>query len=109
MGVMPAILLTLAIVTEVGATIALRYSDGFTKAVPSAIVVAGYAFSFWMLALVLRDLSIGLTYAVWSAAGTALIAALGIFLFDEPATALKLASLGLIIMGVVGLNFAGSH
>jgi multidrug transporter EmrE-like cation transporter len=109
MRVMPVILLSLAIVTEVAATVALRYSDGFSKLVPSAIVVAGYGFSFWMLALVLRDLSIGLTYAVWSAAGTALIAALGIFLFDEPATALKLASLGLIIMGVVGLNVAGSH
>jgi len=107
---MPApLLLSLAIVTEVAATVALRYSDGFTKLVPSAVVVAGYAFSFWMLALVLRDLSIGLTYAVWSAAGTALIAGLGMFLFDEPATALKLASLGLIIMGVVGLNLAGSH
>jgi len=104
-----AVLLSLAIVTEVAGTVALRYSDGFTKLAPSAIVVVGYGASFWLLALVLRELSIGTTYAVWSAAGTALIAAVGVFAFGEPATALKLASLGLIVLGVVGLNLAGSH
>jgi small multidrug resistance pump len=104
-----AALLSLAIVTEVAGTVALRYSEGFTKLAPSAIVVVGYGASFWLLALVLRELSIGTTYAVWSAAGTALIAAFGIFALGEPATALKLASLALIIIGVVGLNVAGSH
>ena len=57
-------------------------------------MVAGYGLSFWMLALVLRDLPIGLTYAVWAAVGTALIAAIGIVAFGEPATTLKLLSLG---------------
>ena len=104
-----ALLLSFAIVTEVAGTVALRYSEGFTKLLPSAVVVLGYGTSFWLLALVLRELSIGTTYAVWSAAGTALIAALGILAFGEPATALKLASLALIIIGVVGLNMAGSH
>jgi small multidrug resistance pump len=104
-----ALLLSLAIVTEVAGTVALRYTDGFTRALPSAVVVIGYGVSFWLLALVLKELSIGLTYAVWSAAGTALIAAIGVFAFGEPATALKLASLGLIILGVVGLNLAGAH
>ena len=104
-----AVLLSFAIVTEVAATVALRYSEGFTKPAPSAIVVLGYGASFWLLALVLRELSIGTTYAVWSAAGTALIAAVGVFAFGEPATALKLASLALIILGVVGLNLGGSH
>jgi multidrug transporter EmrE-like cation transporter len=104
-----ALLLSLAIVTEVAGTVALRYSDGFTRLVPSAVVVLGYGISFWLLALVLRELSVGTTYAVWSAAGTALIAVVGVFAFGEPATALKLASLALIIIGVVGLNLAGSH
>ena len=72
-------------------------------------MVVGYGLSFWMLALVLRDMPIGLTYAVWAAVGTALIAAIGIVAFGEPATTLKLLSLGLIIAGVVGLNMAGSH
>ena len=110
MGVMPvALLLSFAIVTEVAGTVALRYSDGFTRLLPSAFVVLGYGISFWLLALVLRELSVGTTYAVWSAAGTALIAVVGVFAFGEPATALKLASLALIIIGVVGLNMAGSH
>ena len=103
------ILLTIAIVSEVAATVSLRLSDGFSRPLPSAVVVVGYAVSFWMLALVLKQLPVGLTYAVWSAAGTALIAAIGIVAFGEPATAVKLASLALIIMGVVGLNLAGTH
>jgi len=106
---MPAILLTIAILAEVAGTVALKYADGFTNLGPSALVVAGYGLSFWMLALVLRDLPIGLTYAVWAAVGTALIAAIGIFAFGEPATTMKLLSLGLIIAGTVGLNVAGSH
>ena len=104
-----ALLLSLAIVTEVAGTVALRYSEGFTRLFPSAVVVLGYGVSFWLLALVLKQLSVGTTYAVWSAAGTALIATLGMFAFGEPASALKLASLALIIIGVVGLNLAGSH
>jgi multidrug transporter EmrE-like cation transporter len=104
-----AVLLSFAIVSEVAATVALRYSDGFTRPGPIAVVVVGYGISFWLLALVLRHMSIGLTYAVWSAAGTALIAAIGVLAVGEPATAVKGASRGLIILGVVGLNIAGSH
>src|ERR1044072_7611013 len=106
---MPAILLTIAILAEVAGTVALKYTNGFTNLGPSAVVVAGYGLSFWMLALVLRDMPIGLTYAVWAAVGTALIAAIGIVAFGEPATTVKLLSLALIIAGVVGLNMAGSH
>jgi len=106
---MPAgLLLAFAIFAEVAATIALRMSHGFTRPLAVAVVVAGYAVSFWLLALVLKQLPIGLTYAVWSAVGTALIAAFGIVDWGESATALKFASLGLIIMGVVGLNFTSS-
>ena len=108
-GLPVAVLLSFAIVTEVAATVALRYSEGFSKLLPSAVVELGYGTSFWLLALVLRELSIGTTYAVWSAAGTALIAAIGVLAFGEPATALKVASLGLIILGVVGLNLSGAH
>jgi small multidrug resistance pump len=106
---MPAILLAIAILAEVAGTVALKYTNGFTNLGPSALVVAGYGLSFWMLALVLRDLPIGLTYAVWAAVGTALIAAIGIVAFGEPATTLKLLSLALIIAGTIGLNLAGSH
>ena len=106
---MPALFLAIAIVAEVAGTVALKYTEGFTRLGPSVLVVAGYGLSFWMLSLVLRDMPIGLTYAVWAAVGTALIAAIGIVAFGEPATTLKLLSLGLIIAGVVGLNMAGSH
>ena len=106
---MPAILLTIAILAEVAGTVALKYTDGFTNLGPSALVVAGYGLSFWMLALVLRDLPIGLTYAVWAAVGTALIAAIGVVAVGEPATTMKLLSHALIIAGTIGLNVAGSH
>jgi small multidrug resistance pump len=103
------ILLSIAILSEVAATVSLRFAHGFSNPLPSAVVVLGYGLSFWMLSLILKQLPIGLTYAVWSAAGTALIAAIGILAFGEGANAVKLASLLLIIMGVVGLNLAGSH
>ncbi len=106
---MPALLLAVAIAAEVAGTVALKYTEGFTRLGPSAIVVAGYGLSFWMLALVLKELPIGLTYAIWAAVGTALIAAIGIVAFGEPAGTLKLLSLAVIIGGVVGLNLAGSH
>ena len=106
---MPALYLSIAILSEVAGTIALKYTDGFSRMGPSAAVLVGYGLSFWMLALVLREMPIGLAYAVWAAVGTALIAAVGIVAFGEPATTLKLASLALIIAGVVGLNVAGSH
>jgi multidrug transporter EmrE-like cation transporter len=106
---MTLFLLGLAIASEVIATVALKASDGFSRPVPAAIVVAGYALSFWLMALVLKHLSVGTTYAVWSAVGTAAIALIGVFAYGESASLLKVASLGLIVLGVVGLNAAGSH
>jgi small multidrug resistance pump len=106
---MTALLLSFAIASEIVATLALKASDGFSRPVPAAIVVVGYAISFWLLALVLKHLSVGTTYAVWSAVGTAAIAIVGIVAYGETANALKLASLGLIVLGVVGLNAAGTH
>ena len=104
-----ALLLSIAIASEVAATVSLRYSDGFSKPLPSAIVVIGYAISFWLLALVLKELSVGTTYAIWAGAGTAMIALIGIVALGEPATAIKLGSIALIIAGVIGLNLSGAH
>ena len=101
--------LTLAIVTEVVGTVAFRYINGFTRPLPSAVVVVGYALSFYFFSLSLRGLSLGVTYAVWAGAGTAAIALIGMVALNEPVSALKLASLFLIIGGVVGLNAAGGH
>jgi len=103
------VLLAIAISTEVAATISLRYSDGFSKPLPSALTVAGYVFSFYLLALVLRDISVSTAYAVWSGAGTAAVAAIGMAILGEPANAVKLASIVLIVVGVVALNLSGAH
>jgi small multidrug resistance pump len=105
---MPAfLLLSLAILSEVGATLALRASDGFSRPMPSAIVVVGYGLSFWLLALALKDIPVSLTYAIWSGVGTALIAVAGVVAFGETMNALKLASLAVIVLGVAGLSAAG--
>lgn len=101
--------LGVAIATEVAATVALRFADGFTRLVPSVVVVLGYALSFVFLSLTLKQLSLGLTYAVWAGIGTAAIAVIGMLALGEAVSALKLGSLALIIAGVVGLNAAGGH
>ena len=103
-----AVLLTLAIAVEVAATLALRASDGFSRLGPSLVVIAGYATAFFLLGLVLRSIPVSVAYAVWSAVGTGTIALIGMTLLDEPAGAIRIASLVLIMVGVVGLNLAGS-
>src|ERR1700759_2618150 len=105
---MTALYLGLAITSEVIATLALKASNGFSRPLPIALVVAGYAISFWLLSIVLKHLSVGTTYAVWSAVGTAAIAGVGMLAYGEPANALKFASLALIVAGVIGLNAAGA-
>lgn len=98
-----------AIATEVAATVALRYSDGFTKLAPSAVVIVGYAISIWLLALALKGMEVSLAYAVWAGIGTAAIAVIGMGAMGESVNAVKIASIGLVIAGVVGLNVAGAH
>mgnify|MGYP000507025829 CR=1 FL=1 len=101
--------LGVAISTEVAGTVALRFSDGFSRVGPSLVVVVGYALSFLFLSLTLRTLSLGVAYAVWAGVGTAAIALVGMVALGETVTAVKLGSLALIIAGVVGLNAAGGH
>src|SRR5918999_820708 len=107
---MPAgVLLALAIAIEVGATISLRYSEGFSKPLPSVLVVIGYVLSFSLLALVLRDISVSTAYAVWAGAGTAAVAIIGMAVLGEPATAVKLGSIALIIAGGIALKPPRAH
>lgn len=101
--------LTIAIATEVAGTVALRFTDGFARPIPSAIVVVGYGLSFVLLALTLRELSLGLTYAIWAGIGTAAIAAIGMFALGESVSAVRISSIALIVVGVIGLNLAGGH
>jgi small multidrug resistance pump len=104
-----ASLLTIAIATEVGATAALPRAEGFTNPVWTAVVVAGYAFSIWLLTIVVKEIPVSVTYAIWAGLGTAAIAVVGVLFLDEPLSAAKLAALALIISGVVLLNFQGAH
>lgn len=101
--------LALAIVLEVTATIALRQSQGLTNLGWSVVMVVGYLVSFWLLSQITDQLEIGVIYAVWSAAGTAIVAFLGIALFDEGVSLMKIVGLALIIGGVIALNLGGGH
>ena len=99
--------LILAILLEVSGTTCMKLSQGFTKVVPSILLFVFYTLSFSMLTLALKRIDVSIAYAVWSGVGTALIATIGVLWFREPATAVKLVSLGLIILGVIGLNLSG--
>jgi len=100
--------LIVAIISEVAGTTSLKFSEGFTRPLPSALVVVCYGLSFFALSLTLKRIDVSIAYAVWSGLGTALIATIGFLWFKEPMTALKLASIGLIIIGVIGLNLGGA-
>ena len=99
--------LILTILFEVTGTTALKLSQGFSRLAPSLVVVVSYCLSFYLLSLTLKKMEVGVVYAIWSAVGTALIATIGILWFKEPISVLKIGSLALIILGVVGLNLSG--
>ncbi|MBP6717249.1 MAG: QacE family quaternary ammonium compound efflux SMR transporter [Rhodoferax sp.] len=96
--------LAVAIVAEVIATSFLKSSDGFTKLLPSAITVLGYAISFTFLSLTLRVLPIGVAYAIWSGVGVVLIATVGWLWHGQTLDAPALLGLGLIVSGVIVVN-----
>jgi quaternary ammonium compound-resistance protein SugE len=99
-------MLVIAGLLEIGWAVGLKYTDGFSRLLPSALTIIAMAGSMWLLALALRSIPIGTAYAVWTGIGAAGTAMLGIVLFAEPATALRLASIGLIVAGIAGLKLA---
>jgi len=100
------IYLIVAIMFEVAGTTAMKMSEGFTKTVPSTVMFVFYILSLVALTYALKKIDMSMAYAVWAGVGTALITLVGIFFFKEPATMLKLASIALIIIGVVGLHLS---
>jgi len=90
---------------EVGWAIGLKYSEGLTRLIPSVLTLAAMAGSILLLGLALRTLPIGTAYAVWTGIGAVGTAILGIALFGEPATLARLACIGLIVAGILGLKF----
>jgi small multidrug resistance pump len=96
--------LFVAIVTEVVGTLALKATEGFTKLVPSLIVIAGYAVSFYFVSLALKSMSIGVAYAIWSGVGLALVAIAGMVLYKQLPDLAALVGILLILAGVVVIN-----
>lgn len=100
------LLLFATICVEVAGTTCMKLADGFTRLVPTVGVFVLYGLSFWGLSVVLKKIELGTTYAIWSGLGTVLVALLGFAFFGDKATPLKLVSIGLIVVGVIGLNLA---
>ena len=98
------IYLLIAGLLEVAWAIWLKYTEGFSRLVPSLWTVASMALSFLFLSLALKTLPVGTAYAVWTGIGAVGVAILGIVLFAEPATAARLGCIGLIVSGIVGLK-----
>src|ERR1043166_6064708 len=96
------LILVVAGLCEVGWAVGLKFTDGFTRLVPSLLTLASMAGSVFLLAVALKTLPLGTAYAAWTGIGTLGTALLGIALFDEPADAIRLGCIALILAGVVG-------
>ena len=105
---MPYLFLALAIGSELIATTLLKYTEGFTKLWFTLGCLAGYGFAFFMLALAVRDIPVGVAYVLWSGLGTAAIVAIGAVFLGEPITLVKVVGISLIVAGVLVLNLGGA-
>ncbi|MBC8552937.1 MAG: multidrug efflux SMR transporter [Candidatus Brocadiales bacterium] len=99
--------LTGAIFLEIAGTTSMKLSEGFTRTVPSIFIFVFYVLSFAALTMALKKIEVSVAYAIWAGVGTALIAVIGVVHFREPMTLIKVVSVSLIIIGVVGLNING--
>ncbi|MEU8900086.1 multidrug efflux SMR transporter [Nocardia sp. NPDC048505] len=107
---MTLLLLALAIASEITATVSLKLSEGFTKLVPSIIVVIGYGAAFYFLSQALkRGMNLGVAYGIWSAIGVAAVAAIGALFLGERLTLVQVGGIGLVILGVLALELGGAH
>ena len=97
--------LAIAIVAEVIGTSALKAAEGFTRPLPSLVVVVGYAAAFYFLSLALKVIPVGIAYAIWSGVGVALITLIGWVVFRQRLDAPALAGVALIVAGVVVIQF----
>jgi quaternary ammonium compound-resistance protein SugE len=98
------IYLVIAGIFEIVWAIGLKYTEGFTKAVPSLITLVGMAISFYFLSMAVKTLPIGTAYAIWTGIGAAGAVILGIVLFGEPRNLLRLMFVAFILVGIIGLK-----
>lgn len=103
------VLLLVAGLLEVVWAIGLKYTDGFSRLLPSIITIAAMIASVWLLALALKGIPVGTGYAVWTGIGATGTAMLGIMLFGEPASAARIACIGLIVAGIFGLKLVSGN
>ncbi|MBT9502002.1 MAG: multidrug efflux SMR transporter [Burkholderiaceae bacterium] len=101
------LMIAASVVAEVVGTVALKQSDGFSKLVPSGTAAACYALAIWLMAVAMRQLDMGITYAVWAASGTAATALVGIAFYGEQLGGIKALGLVCVVGGVVMLNLGG--
>ncbi|TGD44590.1 QacE family quaternary ammonium compound efflux SMR transporter [Pseudotabrizicola sediminis] len=102
----PWVLVLLAGLLETGWAIGLKYSDGFTRPVPTILTILGALASFWLLSLAMKDLPVGTAYAVWVGIGTLGTAILAVILFGEPVNAVRVLGILLILSGITALRLA---
>lgn len=93
---------------ECGWAIGLKYTDGFTRLVPSVLTVAAMAISFWLLSTAMKSIPVGTAYAVWTGIGAVGVAIAGMILFGESRDVFRIISLILIISGIIGLKLGSS-
>ncbi|HVM88998.1 MAG TPA: multidrug efflux SMR transporter [Puia sp.] len=98
------LILAAGILFEVLGTICMKYAEGFTKLWPSVLVFVFYGISLAALVFVLEKMQVSIAYAIWASAGTALIAIIGVIFFKEPLSLVKVLSISLIILGILGLE-----
>lgn len=103
------LMLIVAGLFEMGWAIGLKYSQGFTKTIPSIFTIVGMIASFYFLSLALKSLPLGTAYAIWTGIGTVGTVTLGIILFNEPIDIVRLICIGFIIAGIVGLKVVSPH
>jgi quaternary ammonium compound-resistance protein SugE len=99
------VILFVAGLFEIGWAVGLKYTEGFTRPIPTALTAVSLAASMALLGWAVRTLPLGTAYAVWTGIGAVGTAVLGVLLFHEPATAARLVCIGLIVAGIVGLKF----
>jgi small multidrug resistance pump len=93
-----------AIVLEIAGTVSMKLSHGFTRTAPSVMLFVFYALSFGLMTIAVKRIDVSVSYAIWSGVGTATIALIGVFWFRESLTAVQIASIVLIVAGVIGLR-----
>lgn len=103
------LILIVAGLFEIGWAIGLKYSQGFTKLIPSIFTIVGMIASFYFLSLSLKSFPLGTAYAIWTGIGTVGTVILGIILFKEPMDIIRLICIGFIVVGIVGLKVVSPH